>query len=92
MKKRKYCVVIHEEEFLDYHVFLVSLSENKKHTVVSGIYQVSEDIALKFLIKIIKDYQLSDDVQVIDEIFTHGKHSKTLYKTIGDFKKVYSVS
>ncbi|MFD2658510.1 hypothetical protein [Gracilibacillus thailandensis] len=90
MQKEKYCIVIYEFDFLHYHVLLVEISDlgNK---IIDQVSNVSEDIASSFMHSIINHYKLNDYVQIMNRTFVNGQHKQTLYKTIGQFKKVYSL-
>lgn len=88
MEKSTYCVVVYENNFLDYHVLLIQIGEHN-HEIIDQVSNVSEDMASSFMSTIIESYKLTDDVQIMDKIYVNGQHKKTLYQTIGQFKKVY---
>lgn len=87
MSKPKYYVVIYEIDYLNYHELLVG-SYDEQQIIVDMISNVSIDVAENFLLSLINNHNLSDDVEVIVNSYVDGELKERQHQTVGKYLEV----
>lgn len=87
MSKPKFYVVVYEVDYLIYHELLVSSYDNKLQ-IVEMISNVSIDVAESFMLSLIKNYNLSDDITVIVNSYVDGELKERQHQTVGKYLEV----